>query len=99
MDSQLFSSAFGIQSTRNSPYAWPYQGLEGGDMARTRPFLCCRYEFTTDDESLDTSGQLSILQELQGQPIKAADARVGTRYLDSIVMRPRKHSWQGHTVL
>lgn len=80
-------------------YPWPGKGLGEASMARVRPFLFCRYQFTVDEEVLNTAGQFALLKDLQGQPIDAPAAGISERYLDSIIMRPRKIKWRGYDVL
>ncbi len=58
-------------------------------MSRPRPYLFCRYSFLVDEEVLDLRGQLSALQDLQGQFFANGPKAEREGRYDTVIMRPR----------
>jgi hypothetical protein len=68
-------------------------------MSRPIPFYFCRYVAWSEDEPLDFTGQFSALKELQGKLFAHGPKAEMARHLDSLVMRPREFSLDGHRAL
>jgi hypothetical protein len=58
-------------------------------MVRPRPYLFCRYSFFVDEERLGARGQLTALQEIQGQLFAHGPKAEREGRHDTVVMRPR----------
>ena len=66
---------------------------------RGRAFLFCRYSLAVNDEVLDPNGQLSLLQERQGQYVAHGPTAEREGHLDTLIMRPKRGKLNGYQIL
>ena len=55
-----------------------------------RPFLFCRYSITVANETLNQTGQFTILSELQGHPVAHGERAEEEGNYNTLLMRPKQ---------
>ena len=70
----------------------------GAEMARTTPYIFCRYVILDDEDPITPDEEWQMLQEIKGQTIAYRVREPRSDDFDTFLMRPRRKQISGYTV-